>query len=53
MPAYQADIDANREVLDRALLCEVLGFDTDIFHAIRRLTEKWCAEPSVHGGKGR
>jgi len=53
MPAYQSGIDVNREVLDRALLCEVLGFDTDIFHAVRRLTEKWCAEPSVHGGKGR
>ncbi len=51
MPAYLADIDPNRERLDQALLCGVLGFDIDVFHAVRRLTEKWCAEPSVHGGK--
>ena len=51
MPAYLADIDPNRERLDQALLCGVLGFDIDVFRAVRRLTEKWCAEPSVHGGK--
>lgn len=51
MPAYRADADANRELLDQGVLCGVLEFDTDVFHAVRRLARKWCAEPSVHGGK--
>ena len=53
MPAYQADIDPNRALLDRRLLMDVLGVDEGIYDAVRRLSAKWCAEPSVHGGKGR
>lgn len=53
MPAYRADVDPNRELLDQSLLCGVLGFDGEVFSSVRRLTEKWCAEPSVHGGKSR
>ncbi len=52
-PAYLADIDPNRALLDRAVVCELLGFDGDVFRAVRRLSAKWCAEPSVHGGKRR
>jgi hypothetical protein len=30
-----------------------LGFDEEVYKAVRRLSQKWCAEPSVHGGKQR
>ena len=53
MPAYLANLDPNRRDLDHAVICDLLGFDDDTFRAVRRLTEKWCAEPSVHGGKKR
>ena len=52
-PAYLADADSNRALLDRRVLCDLLGFDEDTYRAVRRLAAKWCAEPSVHGGKAR
>ena len=52
-PAYLADADPNRALLDRRVLCDLLGFDEDTYRAVRRLAAKWCAEPSVHGGKPR
>ena len=52
-PAYLADADPNRALLDRRVLCDLLGFGEDIYEAVRRLSAKWCAEPSVHGGKKR
>ena len=52
-PAYLADADPNRALLDRRVVCDLLGFDEDIYTAVRRLAAKWCAEPSVHGGKAR
>ena len=52
-PAYLADADPNRALLDRRVVCDLLGFDEDTYHAVRRLAAKWCAEPSVHGGKAR
>ena len=51
MPAYVADADPNRALLDQRVLCDLLGFGEDIYEAVRRLSAKWCAEPSVHGGK--
>ena len=53
LPAYVADKDETREKLDRAVLCEWLGFEESIFQAVHQLAHKWCAEPSVHGGKQR
>ena len=53
LPAYLADADPNRALLDRRVVCELLGFSEDIYEAVRRLSAKWCAEPSVHGGKKR
>ena len=53
MPAYLADADPNRALLDRRVLCDLLGFGEEIYTAVRRLAAKWCAEPSVHGGKKR
>ena len=50
-PAYLADADANRALLDRRVVCDLLGFDEEVYVAVRRLAAKWCAEPSVHGGK--
>ena len=52
-PAYLADADANRALLDRRVVRDLLGFDEATYQAVRRLAEKWCAEPSVHGGKPR
>ena len=52
-PAYLADADPNRALLDRRLICDLLGFGEGIYEAVRRLSAKWCAEPSVHGGKKR
>ena len=52
-PAYLADADPNRALLDRRVVCDLLGFGEDIYQAVRFLAAKWCAEPSVHGGKKR
>ncbi len=52
-PAYLADADPNRALLDRRVVCDLLGFDEATYRAVRRLAAKWCAEPSVHGGKPR
>ena len=52
-PAYLADADPNRALLDRRVVCDLLGFDEGVYDAVRRLAAKWCAEPSVHGGKAR
>ena len=48
-PAFLADAD--RALLDRRVICDLLGFDENVYEAVRRLSAKWCAEPSVHGGK--
>ena len=52
-PAYLADADPNRALLDERVVCDLLGFDEETYLGVRRLAAKWCAEPSVHGGKAR
>ncbi len=52
-PAYLADADPNRALLDRMVVCDLLVFDEETYVGVRRLAAKWCAEPSVHGGKSR
>ena len=52
-PAYQTDADENRALLDRRVVCEMLGFGADVYAGVRLVAAKWCGEPSVHGGKGR
>ena len=53
LPAYLADADGNRALLDRRVVCELLGLGEEVYRGVRRLAAKWCAEPSVHGGKRR
>ena len=52
-PAYIADLDQARADLDCAVLCELLGFDESVHVAVRNLSAKWAAEPSVRGSKRR
>ena len=52
-PAYLADRDANRELLDRRVVCDMLGFGAEVYDGVRLVAAKWCGEPSVHGGKSR
>lgn len=52
-PAYIADADPVRASLDQMVICDLLGFESDVLEGVRRLAAKWCAEPSVHGGKAR
>ena len=52
-PAFLADADTNRALLDHRVICDLLGFDEATYEGVRRLAAKWCAEPSVHGGKAR
>ena len=51
-PAYIADADPNRALLDKRVVYDLLGFGRETYEAVRRLSVKWCAEPSVHGGRG-
>ena len=53
LPAYLADADPNRARLDRRVVGELLGLGEAAYRGVRRLAAKWCAEPSVHGGKPR
>ena len=53
LPAYLADADHNRARLDKRVICDLLDFDLGVYESVRRLAAKWCAEPSVHGGKPR
>ena len=53
MPAYLADSDPNRALLDQRVVCDLLGFGEEVYEGVRWLAAKWCAEPWVHGGKAR
>ena len=52
LPANEAYRDPVRADLDRAVLSDLLGLPSDIHDSLRLLRDQWCAEPSVHGGKG-
>ena len=49
LPANQAATDPNRALLDRRVICDLLGFEEPVYQGVRQLAEKWCAEPSVSG----
>ncbi len=46
--AYRDEV---RQALDRQLLIDVLGLDSDLLDGLDLVRRQWCAEPSVHGGK--
>ena len=52
LPANEAYRDKTRQALDRHMLVDVLGLDENLLGALDTLRLQWCAEPSVHGGKG-
>ena len=52
LPANEAWRDDTRQSLDRAVLIGVLGLPEDVLEPLALLRLQWCAEPSVHGGKG-
>ena len=52
LPANEAYRDPTRKDLDRRLLVDVLGLDAGLLEPLDLLRRQWCAEPSVHGGKG-
>ena len=39
-PTYLADADPNRALLDRRVICDILGFDEVTYVAVRRLAAK-------------
>ena len=51
LPANEAYRDPVRQKLDEALIIDLLGFDREILESLALLRNKWCHEPSVHGGK--
>ena len=51
LPAHRAHEDPARKELDRLVLQEALGFDAEAMDQVALIREKWCAEPTVHGGK--
>ncbi|MCY3537403.1 MAG: hypothetical protein OXH24_06915 [Cyanobacteria bacterium MAG IRC3_bin_20] len=52
LPANEAWRDDVRQALDRAVLIHLLGLPEDTMESLDLLRLQWCAEPSVHGGKG-
>jgi len=52
LPANESYRDETRKDLDRAVLTELLGLSADVLGPLDLLRKKWCAEPTVHGGKG-
>ena len=41
------------ELRDVPVLGEALGFEPEAMEQVALLRQKWCAEPTVHGGKRR
>ena len=53
LPAHRAHEDPVRKELDRLVFGDALGWDAEALAEIALLRDKWCAEPTVHGGKRR
>lgn len=51
-PANEAYRDPARRAVDEFILSELLNLPAPTLGLVDILREKWCAEPSVHGGKG-
>lgn len=52
LPANEAYRDETRIALDQAVLCSLFGLPAEILEPLAVLRRQWCAEPTVHGGKG-
>ena len=52
LPANEAYRDETRQALDRAVLIDLLGLPETVLEPLAVLRGQWCAEPTVHGGKG-
>ena len=52
LPANEAYRDETRMELDRAVLVDLFGLPETVLEAFSVIRNQWCAEPSVHGGKG-
>lgn len=52
LPANEAWHDETRQYLDRSVLVDLLQLPEDMLEPLALLRRQWCAEPSVHGGKG-
>ena len=52
LPANEAYRDDVRRALDRALFTDVLSLPEALLEPLDALRQSWCAEPTVHGGKG-
>ena len=53
LPANEAYRDPTRKALDEAVLLRLLHLPEETLESLDLLRLKWCAEPSVHGGKKR
>ena len=51
LPANEAYRDDARKELDREALVGVFGMPDEMLDGFSVLRDKWCFEPSVHGGK--
>ena len=51
LPANEAYRDATRKALDAAVLIRILRLPESVLEPLDLLRKKWCAEPTVHGGK--
>ena len=51
LPANEAYHDEARQELDRRVLVDLLGLPESVLEPLALLRDKWCREPSVHGGK--
>ena len=52
LPANEAYHDETRHELDRTVLVELLELPESVLASLENVRLQWCAEPSVHGGKG-
>ena len=52
LPANEAYRDSVRQALDRVVIIDLLGLPEEVIEPLELVRRQWCAEPSVHGGKG-
>ena len=48
MPANMSDRDPTRQELDKAVICELLGYPKEVLERLEILREQWCNEPHLY-----